>query len=808
MSSGQSFSRSLLKLPLSVLVKGTAIPSNPIEDLNIDLIKPIVYALPFRSNVDLLTLQKQAMSLGLPDPLSPLEINGKTLNRFVFIAARPTVMNNDNDVPTDSVSLFTDLLELHKLDSELDVQMIPATVLWGRKPGKEENQKPYLQPMNGPQKAKAVMAAGRDCLVRFSPVVSLRYMADSHGTDSAIAHKLARVARIHFSRQKLAASGPNLPQRQVLFARLLKSPAIELAIADEAKSKNISIDKARKEAHDIMDEIAADFSYSLVKNGDRILSWLWTKLYQGLHINNASTVRRLAQDGHEIVYVPCHRSHMDYLLLSYVLYHEGMVPPHIAAGINLNFFPAGPLFRRGGAFFIRRSFKGNKLYSTIFREYLAELFAKGYSVEYFSEGGRSRTGRLLQAKTGMLAMTIQAMLRGLNRPVTLVPVYIGYEHVMEVGTYAKELRGKRKEKENAGLVLRTLRKLRNFGLGYVNFGEPIQLNQYLNEHAPEWTKDIDSMGGNKPQWMNPVVNDLANKMMTHINDAAAANALTLCATALLASRQRALSRDSLINQIECYLKLLKNNPYSSTSTIPTESAEELVDHAISLDKFVIETDSMGDIISLDRSQSILMTYYRNNIIHLFALPSLIAQMIIRQRNLSVEKIQANVAQIYPFLKKELFLSYQEDELDELVVKTLHEFADQKMISLDGDKLEINQSNNQPLVLLGRTITETLQRYSIAMNLLVAYPELGKSDLEQKSQDIAQRLGRLHGINAPEFFDKGVFTAMFNTLKQQKYLDNDGNCDTKKTQQFARLLFTLLYPEVKLTIEESIHQLQS
>ncbi|MFN1552191.1 glycerol-3-phosphate 1-O-acyltransferase PlsB [Vibrio natriegens] len=808
MSSGQSFSRSLLKLPLSVLVKGTTIPSNPIDDLDIDLAKPIVYALPFRSNVDLLTLQKQAMSLGLPDPLSPLEINGKTLNRYVFIAARPTVMGNDNDVPTESDSLFRELLELHKLDSELDVQMIPATVLWGRKPGKEENSKPYLQPMNGPQKAKAVMASGRDCLVRFSPVVSLRYMADSHGTDSAIAHKLARVARIHFSRQKLAASGPNLPQRQVLFARLMKSPAIEQAIADEAKSKNISIEKARKEAHDIMDEIAANFSYGLVKRGDRILGWLWNKLYQGLHINNASTVRRLAQDGHEIVYVPCHRSHMDYLLLSYVLYNEGMVPPHIAAGINLNFFPAGPIFRRGGAFFIRRSFKGNKLYSTIFREYLAELFAKGYSVEYFSEGGRSRTGRLLQAKTGMLAMTIQAMLRGLNRPVTLVPVYIGYEHVMEVSTYAKELRGKRKEKENAGLVLRTLRKLRNFGLGYVNFGEPIQLNQYLNEHAPEWTKDIDPMGSSKPQWMNPVVNGLANKMMTHINDAAAANALTLCATALLASRQRALSRDSLISQIECYLKLLKNNPYSSTSTIPSESAEELVDHAISLDKFVIETDSMGDIISLDRNQSILMTYYRNNIIHLFALPSLIAQMIIRQRNVTVESVQQNVALIYPFLKKELFLSYQEEDLNELVEKILNEFVEQKMICLDGNKLEINQSNNQSLVLLGRTITETLQRYSIATNLLVAYPELGKSDLEQKSQDIAQRLGRLHGINAPEFFDKGVFSAMFNTLKQQAYLDNDGNCDTENTQQFAKLLFTLLYPEVKLTIEESIHQLQS
>ncbi|MCG6326569.1 1-acyl-sn-glycerol-3-phosphate acyltransferase, partial [Vibrio alginolyticus] len=151
--------------------------------------------------------------------------------------------------------------------------------------------------------------------------VSLRYMADSHGTDASIAHKLARVARIHFSRQKLAASGPNLPQRHQLFQRLMNSPAIEKAIADEAAAKNISLEKARKEAHDMLDEIAADFSYSLVRKGDRILGWLWNRIYQGLNINNAATVRRLAQDGHEIVYVPCHRSHMDYLLLSYVLYH-------------------------------------------------------------------------------------------------------------------------------------------------------------------------------------------------------------------------------------------------------------------------------------------------------------------------------------------------------------------------------------------------------------------------------------------------------------------------------------------------------
>ncbi|WCP66964.1 glycerol-3-phosphate 1-O-acyltransferase PlsB [Vibrio tubiashii] len=806
MSSGRMLSRTLLKLPMSVLVKGTTIPSNPIEDHSIDINKPIIYALPYRSAVDLLALQKQVIALGLPDPLEPVEINGKAFNRYVFTSARQTVMDSDQDVPSTSVTLFSDLLELHKFDSELDVQMIPATVLWGRKPGKESQQKPYLQSLNGPQKAKAVLLSGRDCLVRISPVVSLRYMADSHGTDASIAHKLARVARIHFSRQKLAASGPNLPSRQALFNRLMKSKAIEKVIEDEAKSKGVPIEKVRKEAHAIMDEIAANFSYSLIKNGERLLGWLWNRIYQGLNITNAATVRKLAQDGHEIVYVPCHRSHMDYLLLSYVLYREGMVPPHIAAGINLNFFPAGPIFRRGGAFFIRRSFKGNKLYSTIFREYLAELFAKGYSVEYFSEGGRSRTGRLLQAKTGMLAMTVQAMLRGLNRPVTLVPVYIGYEHVMEVGTYAKELRGKRKEKENAGLVLRTIRKLRNFGQGYVNFGEPIPLNQYLNEHAPEWTKDIDPMGATKPQWLNPVVNGLATKMMTHINDAAATNALTLCATALLASRQRALSRDSLVNQIDCYLSILKNVPYSSTYTVPEDDAQALVKHAETLDKFLIETDSMGEIVSLDRNQSILMTYYRNNIIHLLALPSLIAQMLVRHQQLSLEQIKQNVALVYPFLKQELFLSIEEEKLGELTEAYIEEIAHQGLVTIDSEQnVAINQANNQVLVLLGRTITETLQRYAIALNLLVANPELGKADLELKSQDIAQRLGRLHGINAPEFFDKGVFSALFTTLKQQAYLDNDGNCDSDKSTELANLLYSMLYPEVRLTIKESICQ---
>lgn len=228
------------------------------------------------------------------------------------------------------------------------------------------------------------------------------------------------------------------------------------------------------------------------------------------------------------------------------------MPPHIAAGINLNFWPAGPIFRRLGAFFIRRTFKGNKLYSTVFREYLGELFSRGYSVEYFVEGGRSRTGRLLDPKTGTLSMTIQAMLRGGTRPITLIPIYIGYEHVMEVGTYAKELRGATKEKESLPQMLRGLSKLRNLGQGYVNFGEPMPLMTYLNQHVPDWRESIDPIEAVRPAWLTPTVNNIAADLMVRINNAGAANAMNLCCTALLASRQRSLTREQLTEQLNCY----------------------------------------------------------------------------------------------------------------------------------------------------------------------------------------------------------------------------------------------------------------
>ena len=139
---------------------------------------------------------------------------------------------------------------------------------------------------------------------------------------------------------------------------------------------------------------------------------------------------------------------MDYLLLSYIIYHQGYALPHIAAGINLNIPVVGRLLRKGGAFFIRRSFAGNALYTVVFMKYLAAIMARGHSIEYFIEGGRSRTGRLLHPKTGMLSMTVRSFLRDPVRPVVFVPVYFGYERIVEANTYISELSGAPKKKES------------------------------------------------------------------------------------------------------------------------------------------------------------------------------------------------------------------------------------------------------------------------------------------------------------------------------------------------------------------------
>jgi glycerol-3-phosphate O-acyltransferase len=775
------------------LVRGKHVPLDPVRELELSRERPIVYILPRYSRTDLLALQLTCESLELPDPLEPLQLGDETLSRYIFI--------QDDNVATTPQALktFSQLAKLHRHDPTLDVQLVPVKLFWSRYPGREslESISKSLQPQPPTLWVKAfqILFKGRQNLVRLSPAVSLRYMADQRGSDQQMAQKLARVARIHFSRMHHIATGPKLPDRRRLFEQLLSSKALRCAIEEDAKTEQITEEAAKQKALRYLDEIAADFSYPVIRNFDHFLSWVWNKIYAGIEVNHAERVRQLAQEGHEIVFVPCHRSHMDYLLLSYILYHQGMVPPHIAAGVNLNFWPAGPLFRRSGAFFIRRSFKGNRLYSTVFREYLGQLFAKGYSVEYFTEGGRTRTGRLLAPKTGMLAMTVETMLRGLDRPVALVPIYFGYEHVMEVATYFKELKGKKKEKESFLHLFAIVRKLRNFGRGYVNFGEPLLLNQYLTQVQPDWRDAINPIEPQKPEWLAPVVNQVANDIMVRINDAAAVSALALSGTILLSAEQYALSRRQLTNQLSLYRSLLVENPYSSRVTLPEGDAKQLLEHALSLHKFEVSKDSLGEIIRLDERQQVLMTFYRNNIIHLFVIPALVACALLRTSG-HKKRIVTMVETLYPMLQDELFMHYENDTIADIVSQTLAFFTRQGLCEAHGDDaFHPVSAQRSKLVLLAAMVHETIVKYAMIAGLMVARPNLEREELESVCYTASQRLVALHQIASPEFNDKRLFTKLLNNF------ENLGYSQSEPATELLALLLPLLPAELRTHVAE-------
>lgn len=797
---------SVLQWPLRPLVKYKIIPAQPVSSLELNLNKPLFYISRVASASDLATLKRACLQLGLPDPAEQVRIGNVSLPRTLFLQ-QPTPLWG-----TAKASLALQqgqkLLQAHLNQPDQDAQLVPVAISWGRAPGKEASVKSVIGEAAAPgwlRKLFVVLISGRHTLVQFSRAVSLKQMAAEHGASEESSHKLLRVARFHFYRQQLAATGPRQPNRAALFNALLGSEALKKAIADEAKSKNISQEQARLEARKLLEEIAADYRESTLRVGDRLLSWLWRKLFTGIKIHNAEVIRDLAQRGHEVVYLPCHRSHMDYLLLSYVIYQQGLAAPHIAAGINLDFWPIGKFFRRGGAFFIRRSFSGNKLYSAVFREYLSQLFRKGYSVKYYSEGGRSRTGRLLQPKTGMLAMTVQALLRGIDRPVTLVPVYLGYEHVMEVSTYLRELKGSAKTKESALGILQAIRQLRDYGYGYVNFGEPISLNNYLQQHAPDWRQSINPVEPQKPQWLNPVVAKLAHEVMTKVNQTAALNAINLIATTLLATEQHVLTRKALVAQLDLYLALQQQAPYHDSVTLPEGNGSSLVQHALDLHKIHLQQDEFGDLIQLSAEEAVVMSYYRNNVSHLFVIPALLATALLQHRSLSKMQLLNICQQLQPLLQQELFLASA--DLSQYVGQVLAFLQQQGMIEEVEHSYQCTDSQNpayHQLQLLAHNSDAILQRYAMVLNLIALEAPVQRAELEQHSQQLAQRLLKLHGIESPEYHDKQLFATLVNALKEAHYIQLDEQYQLTSGQNFQPLLSTvnaLLQPEVLQSIQQ-------
>lgn len=802
--------RAIITVPVKWLVKANSIPNDIENELGIDKSKTTIYLLRTHSITDLLALKMSTNALGLPKPTQSIVIAGKEHQSCLFLQEPQSVLTKKVKV-TDIGENFTRLFHLHRENPDLDLQIVPVSIFWGRAPGKKSSGwSDLIANQASPswlRKFFIVLFLGRDNFVCYSRAVSSKAMANLEGSDQELSHKLIRLAGTHFHRRRQSMTGPTLLERQELYNAVLGARAVKRAIVDEARSKNLSHHQAKVQAHKYVNEITGDYREGLIRIGERILKKVWNKIYNGIEIRHADKVRTLAQNGHEIIYVPCHRSHMDYLLLTYVIYHEGLVTPHIAAGINLNFWPIGGVLRKAGAFFLRRSFAGNKLYTAVFREYLELLFNKGYSVKYYPEGGRSRTGRLLPPKTGMLAMTLQALIKGINRPVSIVPVYIGYEHVMEVSSYQNELKGTGKKKESFFQIFSALRKLKNYGYAYVNFGEPINLNNFLDTSVPDWRAGQQDAPDKKPVWLTPVVNELATNVMERINQAAAVNGMALCAMCLLSAKKHAMAETELELAIEHFTKLLGSTPYSHLSTLPEVDTKKLLENTLKLNKLDVSEDSFGRIISLNRKNAVALTYYRNNILHLFALPGLISAIVFSHKELEKSQMLSLIARLYPLLQKELFMYMNVEQALEYAEMLISNMCNLEMLQQQGKNITLPDTTNRAFYsvwLLNRTVQETLHRYAVVLTLLEREKKMSRGGLEKKSRQFAERLAALHGISSPEFFDKNVLATFINALKENDLLEatEDGQLKHSEQSEALRLdVIALISPEIAQRLQQ-------
>ena len=452
--------------------------------------RPVCYVLERESHTDLAVLNSVCAEHNLPRPTRRLMMGGRRADRAYFELTRPSLFRRRN--AARAPRYLVQLIDAAAAHPQFDLDLVPVAIFWGRAPHKEISwwRLPFTEDwilVGRFRKFLSVIFNGRNTLVYFGEPIRLREAMDEGLSEPRSVRRVLRSLRTILRAQRASSIGPDLSHRRTMVLQVLKTQAVRRAVRDEMQTRQIQRRPALLLARKYALEIAANYSQAFITFMAMALSRVWNSLYDGVeleHIENLSAVG----DGVEIIYVPCHRSHMDYLLLSYIIYRKGFAVPHVAAGANLNMPLIGRFLRKGGAFFLRRSFKGDALYPVVFAKYLGFMMARGHPLEYFIEGGRSRTGRLLSPRTGMLSMTVRSYLRDPKRPVKFMPVYFGYERIVEGEPISANSRGSRnKRKAYSFCSSRLSSVLRSkFGKVHVNLGQPIALDALLQEHNPHW----------------------------------------------------------------------------------------------------------------------------------------------------------------------------------------------------------------------------------------------------------------------------------------------------------------------------------
>jgi len=425
---------------------------------------------------------------------------------------------------------------------------------------------------------------------------------------------VARQAALALERAERRLRGARYKVPRLVHEELLSRPAFRGGLARLARQVGKGEGAVMQEAAGYLAEIAASHSTYVIDLVAHLIHYIYSLGYSGLRYEQADLdrVATLAQRN-PIVFLPSHKSNLDHLVLQYMLHENGLPPNHTAGGINMNFFPVGPLVRRSGVFFIRRTFKDNPVYKFVLRQYIDYLIEKRFPLEWYVEGGRSRSGKLLPPRFGLLAYVVDAYRRGKSEDVHLVPVSIAYDQIQDVGDYVAEQRGAKKERESFGWFLKVIRKLRRgYGQIHIRFGEPVSLARAMGPAQPHAEPSDDEE--------NLTLQKLAFEVSVRINRATPITPTSLVTLALLGTLDRGVTVDETVAALRNLVEYVRARNLPTTTTLDLDTAEGVrrsLDALVTNGVVTCFREGIEPIYTIGDGQHLAAAYYRNTIIHFF-----------------------------------------------------------------------------------------------------------------------------------------------------------------------------------------------
>jgi glycerol-3-phosphate O-acyltransferase len=465
----------------------------------------------------------------------------------------------------------------------------------------------------------------RNLAVRVGTPTDLRAFVDARRQEGVerIARKARRALLIYLRREEKPIEGAALRPLHRIEDLVVINPQVERAVIELAGGSKRSERRLRARARRYLREIAANPSPTVLAVLDVIVTRLFRRLFDRFEVHGLERVAEAAKLK-PLVLVPTHRSHFDYLILSWLFYEQHLAPPLVAAGINLSFWPLGPIFRRGGGFFLRRTFAGDRLYSTVFRCYVQQLIKDGTTQEFFIEGTRSRTGKTLPPRLGMLGMILEAYAQGARRDVCIVPVAFSYERLVEEGSIVDERRGKTKATENLSALVRARSVLRRrFGTATVRFGEPLSLAELVGPDR-ELLADLSEA---RREERRRVIRRAGDEICRRLNGLVTADGTSVAAAALLAAPGRGMRRADLVEQGRRLVELLQALGIAPSESLRLDLDEDL---AITLETLSASglvhrlRDSAEEIVWYEESDLSILDYYRSALSPTLAIPAVLS----------------------------------------------------------------------------------------------------------------------------------------------------------------------------------------